>query len=198
MIRKACQAQHTLDFFLTAHCEKFIRQRGLYQEMELQFPVNEWKQHCWQLEQQMEAEAWQIFQNLQQRKLHNLPYRFALIETSCAGKISSVLGGISGISHYFMGGQIAYSYSQQKRLLGHSCEDLASVSEQMVQQLAKVYFDTMDVDWVLAETGVAGPISSQQRSRKNGQCYFAIASSVAMNEGKDHSLQQKTSQSIFE
>ena len=50
----------------------------------------------------------------------------------------------------------------------------------MIMSLAKVMQKKSGADWVLAETGMAGPPSPERRSKKNGQCHLGLAFSSAV------------------
>jgi PncC family amidohydrolase len=182
LIRRAVQAQHRLDRFLSANAIQLMRERELFCSRDLQVAMNEWEQHCWQLEQELEATARAFLRLLRRRAAQGLAARFGVVETTTGGRLSAVWVSLTGASEFFVGGLVAYGKHEKERLLGRKLrDDEANVSEEMARSLAEIAQLQMQADWVLSETGMAGPISGERHSHKNGLCHLALATSSALS-----------------
>jgi len=96
----------------------------------------------------------------------NRAHRFAVVETSAGGQIAEGCTSKSGASQHFLAGRVLYSLESQKQFLGREFAENSSLSDKQVRQLAKVMQKESGADWVLAETGMAGPPSPERRSKK--------------------------------
>ena len=74
-----------------------------------------------------------------------------------------------------MEGRILYSSESQKQFLGGYIATESNVSQKQARDLAEAMLKVSGTDWALAETGMAGPPTTERRSRKNGQCHLALA-----------------------
>jgi nicotinamide-nucleotide amidase len=82
------------------------------------------------------------------------------VESCTGGAISSELVGIPGSSEYFMGSMVTYSYELKSKLVGVNMDDIVqqgAVSETVVRQMAEGGRSTLDVDYCIAASGIAGP-----------------------------------------
>ncbi len=176
LIRKNVQAQHALTGFLPETAAKKIAQSQLYQQQHSLEILSEWEQACERQEQEMTRIAHQLKSALDHRAEQGLPHTLALVETSTGGWLTTALGSLPGISTHFKESAIVYDQAAKNRLLGTTGKSSA-VSSEMALQLAVAFQQQTHADFVLAETGMAGPIERIRKSDKQGFCYFALASS---------------------
>ena len=81
-------------------------------------------------------------------------------ESCTGGSIASLVTSVSGSSSYFKGGIVSYAVSVKENLLGvptETIEKYGVVSEETVAAMAYGAQEALDVDCVVATTGVAGP-----------------------------------------
>ncbi len=91
-------------------------------------------------------------------KKHNLTISTA--ESCTSGQIASALTSISGSSQYFLGSILAYDNKIKEKLLQVKSEDLTNfgaVSKPVVEQMAKSVCNTIQTDYALSTSGIAGP-----------------------------------------
>lgn len=81
-------------------------------------------------------------------------------ESCTGGKISSLITSLAGSSHYFYGSIVSYDNSVKQNLLNVSSYDLenyGAVSQQVVEQMAKEALKTLNTDYAVSVSGIAGP-----------------------------------------
>jgi len=81
-------------------------------------------------------------------------------ESCTGGLLAHILTGVSGSSHYFVGGVVAYSNQIKEKLLGVKHETLikhGAVSSQTAQEMAAGVRNKFKTDIGLSTTGIAGP-----------------------------------------
>ena len=84
----------------------------------------------------------------------------ATAESCTGGLISHLITEISGSSHYFIGGVVAYSNQIKESLLGvqsNTLTQFGAVSSQTVQEMASGVREKFNAGIGLATTGIAGP-----------------------------------------
>ena len=94
------------------------------------------------------------------KRLLDLNLTLATAESCTGGNIAHVITSIPGSSGYFKGSVIAYSNAIKENVLHVSADSLqqhGAVSEQVALEMAKGVQSVMDVDCVIATTGIAGP-----------------------------------------
>jgi nicotinamide mononucleotide (NMN) deamidase PncC/nicotinic acid mononucleotide adenylyltransferase len=180
LIRRAAQAGHVLEAYLPKNAARLIFQNSLYDSASHVFNLqtvnmNELQLCCSELERQLEEAAKKLQKLLDQLEKQNRGHRFAVVETSAGGQIAKGSTSKSGASQHFLTGRVLYSLESQKQFLGRKFTENSSLSDKHVRQLAKVMQKESGADWVLAETGMAGPPSPERRSKKNGQCHLGLA-----------------------
>jgi nicotinamide mononucleotide (NMN) deamidase PncC/nicotinic acid mononucleotide adenylyltransferase len=180
LIRRAAQAGHVLEAYLPKNAARLIFQNSLYDSASHVFNLqtvnmNELQLCCSELERQLEEAAKKLQKLLDQLEKQNRGHRFAVVETSAGGQIAKGYTSKSGASQHFLAGRVLYSLESQKQFLGRKFTENSSLSDKHVRQLAKVMQKESGADWVLAETGMAGPPSPERRSKKNGQCHLGLA-----------------------
>ncbi len=81
-------------------------------------------------------------------------------ESCTGGYLSHLLTSISGSSSYYNGSVVCYTNHLKNKLLNVSKDTLAgkgAVSEEVVVEMVRGGLDTLEVDYAIAISGVAGP-----------------------------------------
>ena len=103
--------------------------------------------------------------------------RVAVAESTAGGLISARLISVSGASKWFERGLVAYTMSSKPDTLGVSVDFLrehGTVSPVAVAAIAESVRERAGVDYVVAESGMAGPIRGRS-SKPIGGVSFALA-----------------------
>ncbi len=101
-------------------------------------------------------------------------------ESLTAGLVASTLGEVPGISEWFVGGVVAYSYQLKVDLLGldpQLLESEGAVTEQVAVAMAQGVAQLAGARWAVATTGVAGPGPAE--GKPEGTVWLAAVDSVA-------------------
>tara|TARA_Y100001968_G_scaffold70627_3_gene61803 strand:+ start:3706 stop:5001 length:1296 start_codon:yes stop_codon:yes gene_type:complete len=111
----------------------------------------------------------------------------AVAESCTGGGIGAALTAIPGSSDVFRGGIIAYENSIKTKLL-QVPENLltryGAVSKQVVEAMAQGVRQTMQTDWSIAVSGLAGP-SGGNKSKPIGLVQFCIAGPTSIYSGPE-------------
>ena len=81
-------------------------------------------------------------------------------ESCTGGRIGEGLISIPGASNYFKGGIISYTDEVKRNLLGVNpqvLEEKTAVCEDVAKQMVEGAIRTLEVDFAIASTGIAGP-----------------------------------------
>ena len=81
-------------------------------------------------------------------------------ESCTGGRIAETIMGVPGASKYFKGGIICYVNEVKENLLGVShelMEEKTAVCEEVAVEMVKGACQTLNVDYAVAATGLAGP-----------------------------------------
>lgn len=81
-------------------------------------------------------------------------------ESCTGGRISQAVIAIPGSSNYFKGGVVAYTDEAKEQILGVSAQTLAektAVSEETAREMVEGALKTLNVDFAISATGIAGP-----------------------------------------
>ena len=81
-------------------------------------------------------------------------------ESCTGGRIAEAIISVPGASKYFKGGVISYVDEVKQSLLGVSAEVLAektAVCEEVVRQMVAGACKTLNTDYAISATGIAGP-----------------------------------------
>lgn len=84
----------------------------------------------------------------------------ATAESCTAGNLAAAITAIPGSSHYYKGGVVAYANQVKENLLRvdvNTIETYGVVSEETVCEMVKGAMDTLNTDYAIATSGVAGP-----------------------------------------
>ena len=108
-------------------------------------------------------------------------HTISFIESGTGGRIAAAFTAVPGGSRHLNQVHVPYSRESQLDLLGTSGKHHSTVSHERDQELARKFHQKTGSDWVLAETGMAGPLSPERRSRKNGVSFLALAGKNSAN-----------------
>ena len=103
--------------------------------------------------------------------------RVAVAESTAGGLISARLISVPGASKWFERGLVAYSMTSKPDALGVELEFLrehGAVSPVAVAAIAEAVRERAGVDYVIAESGMAGPIAGRS-AKPIGGVAFALA-----------------------
>ena len=81
-------------------------------------------------------------------------------ESCTGGRIAESIIAVPGASTYFKGGIIAYTNEVKEKLLQvdhHLLEEKTAVCEEVAEAMVRGTIHTLNVDYAIASTGVAGP-----------------------------------------
>ena len=81
-------------------------------------------------------------------------------ESCTAGNLAAAITAIPGSSHYYKGGVVAYANQVKENLLQvdvKTIEAYGVVSEETVCEMVKGAIDTLNTDYAIATSGIAGP-----------------------------------------
>lgn len=84
----------------------------------------------------------------------------ATAESCTAGNLAAAITAIPGSSHYYKGGVVAYANQVKENLLRvdvRTIETYGVVSEETVCEMVKGAMETLNTDYAIATSGVAGP-----------------------------------------
>jgi PncC family amidohydrolase len=107
-------------------------------------------------------------------------FRVATVETTAGGLISARLLSIPGASRWFERGIVAYSEKSKIDALGgvginpKVLKKHGSVSPAVVEMLVENFCKIVGADFGVAESGLAGPKTSQRSKKSVGNVFIAI------------------------
>lgn len=126
-------------------------------------------------------------------------------ESCTGGRIAEVIAAVPGASNYFKGGIIAYSNELKIRLLGVNAqviEEQSAVCEEVAMQMAVGLCQTINCDYAIAITGIAGP-GGGTPTIPVGTIWIAYGSKddmrtfkLAEDNGRDVNLANATNQAL--
>jgi len=175
VIRRSVQAGQSLLGFMPESASDMIQSRRLYQDENLPMSEKNWLGHCQKLEMELELHAKKMLSMLDTLKKMGQKHTVSFIESGTGGRIAAAFTAVPGASRHLNQVLVPYSRESQLDLLGTPGKRHSTVSQERAQALARKFQQQTGSDWVLAETGMAGPLSPERRSRKNGVSYVALA-----------------------
>lgn len=99
------------------------------------------------------------------------------VESCTGGSISKLIVSVPGSSAFYMGSVISYTNDLKQRLVGVKADTLAqhgAVSEQVVIQMAEGGRKTLEVDYCISVSGIAGP-SGGSEEKPVGTVWIGLA-----------------------
>jgi PncC family amidohydrolase len=182
VIRRSVQAGQPLLGFMPESASDLIQKRKLYKSDSLQKTEKEWLGHCQELEMELESCANKLLLVLDDLENQGKKHTISFIESGTGGRIAAAFTAVPGVSRHLNQVLVPYSRESQLNLLGTDGGQHSTVSDKRARALAKKFQKLTDSDWVLAETGMAGPLSPERKSRKNGLSYVALAKKKTSGE----------------
>ena len=95
-----------------------------------------------------------------QEMLYNSDKTVGTAESCTGGRIAEALISLPGASNYFKGGVVSYTNEVKENLLGVShevLEEQTAVCEEVAREMVLGTIKTLNVDFAISATGVAGP-----------------------------------------
>lgn len=95
-----------------------------------------------------------------QQYLYDQGKTLATAESCTGGRIAEAIISVPGASNYFKGGIISYTNEVKENLLHVDPQVLAektAVCEEVAVQMVKGVCETLNVDYAISATGIAGP-----------------------------------------
>ena len=95
-----------------------------------------------------------------QQYLYDQGKTLATAESCTGGRIAEAIIAVPGASNYFKGGIISYTNEVKENLLHVDPQVLAektAVCEEVAVQMVKGVCETLNVDYAISATGIAGP-----------------------------------------
>ena len=115
-------------------------------------------------------------------ELVSIGLRLVTVETTAAGLISAQLLSIAGASRWFDRGIVAYSEKSKIDTFGgvgiekELLRKYGAVSPEVVEMLAVNFCEYTGADFGIAESGLAGPKTSQRSEKPVGSVVIAVKS----------------------
>ncbi|MCH2215291.1 MAG: competence/damage-inducible protein A [Flavobacteriales bacterium] len=112
-----------------------------------------------------------------QRLFQSRNLTLSVAESCTGGLIAQEITAVPGCSAHFLGSVVAYSNKVKMTLLGvkeHSLFEHGAVSEQVVKEMAEGIRKTLQTDYSIATSGVAGPEGGTEE-KPVGTVWVAIA-----------------------
>ncbi len=111
----------------------------------------------------------------------------ATAESCTGGLISASFTALAGSSNWFTGGMVTYSNEAKQKLLSVSPEifDLhGAVSEECAREMAKGARSSLETDWAISVTGIAGP-GGGSIQKPVGLVYIGLAGPLGVTVTKN-------------
>lgn len=102
-----------------------------------------------------------------QQYLYGSGLTMGTAESCTGGQIAEAAIAVPGASAYFKGGIVSYTNEIKENLLGVShqlLEDKTAVCEEVAVEMVKGAIKTLNVDFAISSTGVAGPAGGTPES----------------------------------
>ena len=126
-------------------------------------------------------------------------------ESCTGGRIAEAIIATPGASNYFKGSIVSYVNEIKQRLLGVDAqvlEEKTAVCEEVAQQMVKGACRTLNVDYAISVTGIAGP-GGGTREIPVGTIYIAcgtpdeiITLKLDEDNGRDQNLVMATNKAL--
>lgn len=95
-----------------------------------------------------------------QEMLYNSDKTVGTAESCTGGRIAEAIISVPGASNYFKGGVVSYTNEVKENILGVShevLEEQTAVCEEVAKEMVLGAIKTLNVDYAVSATGVAGP-----------------------------------------
>ena len=102
-----------------------------------------------------------------------------VVESSAAGLVSAALLAVPGASRFYRGGGVIYTLVARRALLGISDKAFSEIrpsSEPYVLRMGQRLREQLGADWVIAESGAAGPDGNGYGDPPGHTCIAVVGS----------------------
>ena len=122
------------------------------------------------------------------------------VESCTGGLLSSSFVALAGVSDVFKGAGVSYSYEAKSQIIGVRPDTLTSfgaVSEEVAREMVQGGKVSLNVDWCVSITGIAGP-GGGMPDKPVGTVWFAVLgpnveeSCVAQFSGSRNEIQSQS------
>lgn len=132
-------------------------------------------------------------------------FTLATAESCTAGNVAAIITAVPGSSRFYKGGIIAYANAVKENLLHVKSETLeahGAVSEETVTEMVHGAMKTLETDYAVATSGVAGP-SGGTADKPVGTIWIAagnaqkvLAAKLTEDEGREKNIQAATKKAL--
>ena len=129
----------------------------------------------------------------------------ATAESCTAGNVAAIIAAVPGSSRFYKGGIIAYANAVKENLLHVKSETLeahGAVSEETVTEMVHGAMKTLEADYAVATSGVAGP-SGGTADKPVGTIWIAagnaqkvLTAKLTEDEGREKNIQAATKKAL--
>lgn len=129
----------------------------------------------------------------------------ATAESCTAGNVAAIITAVPGSSRFYKGGIIAYANAVKENLLHVKSETLeahGAVSEETVTEMVHGAMKTLEADYAVATSGVAGP-SGGTADKPVGTIWIAagnaqkvLTAKLTEDEGREKNIQAATKKAL--
>ena len=124
-------------------------------------------------------------------------FTLATAESCTAGNVAAIITAIPGSSRFYKGGIVAYDNKVKQDLLHVKAE-----SEETVVEMVKGAMQTLEVDYAMATSGIAGPAGGTPEKPVGtiwiaaGNSEKVITAKLTEDEGREKNIQAATKKAL--
>ena len=132
-------------------------------------------------------------------------FTLATAESCTAGNVAAIITAIPGSSRFYKGGIIAYANEVKMELLHVNAETLdtyGAVSEETIKEMVNGAMQTLNTDYAVAASGIAGPAGGTP-DKPVGTIWVAagnkenvITAKLSEDDGREKNIQAATAKAL--
>ena len=132
-------------------------------------------------------------------------FTLATAESCTAGNVAAIITAVPGSSRFYKGGIIAYANEVKRELLHVNVETLdafGAVSEETVKEMVNGAMQTLNTDYAIATSGIAGPAGGTP-DKPVGTIWVAagnkenvITAKLTEDDGREKNIQAATTKAL--
>ncbi len=132
-------------------------------------------------------------------------FTLATAESCTAGNVAAIITAVPGSSRFYKGGIIAYANEVKRELLHVNAETLdafGAVSEETVKEMVNGAMQTLNTDYAIATSGIAGPAGGTP-DKPVGTIWVAagnkenvITAKLTEDDGREKNIQAATTKAL--
>ena len=132
-------------------------------------------------------------------------FTLATAESCTAGNVAAIITAVPGSSRFYKGGIIAYANEVKRELLHVNAETLdafGAVSEETVKEMVNGAMQTLNTDYAIATSGIAGPAGGTP-DKPVGASWVAagnkenvITAKLTEDDGREKNIQAATTKAL--